>query len=121
MSARRLLASYRVTFCVLLIVASVQTLTATHAGSHAVPLGAAEICGALLLLSRRTQSPGLALLLLTFAGAQLLAGLGGEWPTRFAQYAAGALLIVLLDRALADTHAPNATAPPPRTARAPPS
>ena len=110
MSARRLLAVYRVTFCLLLMVAGVQTLATRHAASHAVPLAAAEICGALLLLSRRTQKSGLALLLLTFTGAQLLEGLEGEWPTRFAQYAAGALLIVLLDRALAGARATPAVA-----------
>jgi hypothetical protein len=109
-SACGLLALYRKTFCVLLIVASVQTLTAKHPGSHVMPLAAAEICGALLLLGRRTQTPGLALLLLSFAGAQLLAGLQGEWPTRFAQYALSALLIVLLDHAFAGARATPAAA-----------
>ena len=77
-----------------------QTLLSAHALAHVVPLAATEILGALLLLARRTQWAGLVLLLLVFAGAQCLAALSGEWPTRFLQYAASALLIVLMDRAL---------------------
>lgn len=115
MSARGLLRAYRGTFCLLLVVASVQTLANEHAVSHIVPLAGAELLGALLLLARRLQSLGLTLLLLSFAGAQLLAGLEGAWPTRFAQYAASALLIVLLDRALAGADA--AAADPAATAR----
>lgn len=128
MSARALLELYRRAFCLLLIVASVQSLAAQHAVPHVVPLAATEILGALLLLGRRMQRVGLALLLLSFAGAQLLAGLEGAWPTRFAQYAASALLIVVLDRALGRADAtpgawrsPSATAPPQQTATAPPS
>jgi hypothetical protein len=74
----------------------VQTLVAEH---H-VPLASAEIVGALLLIRRRSQWLGLALLLLVFAAAQVMAAMQGTWPTRFLQYAAGALLIVLMDRAL---------------------
>jgi hypothetical protein len=99
-NARTLLAGYRVCFCGLILVASVQTLVSEHGVPHVVPLAAAEILGALLLLSRRTQWVGLTLLLVVFAGAQLLAALEDSWPTRFLQYAASALLIVLLDRAL---------------------
>ena len=83
-----------------MLVASLQTLVSEHGVPHVVPLAAAEILGALLLLWRRTQWVGLTLLLLVFAGAQLLAALEHSWPTRFLQYAASALLIVLLDRAL---------------------
>jgi hypothetical protein len=101
---------YRRTFCLLLVIASVQTLATEHAVPHVVPLATLEILGALLLLGRRTQRAGLALLLLTFAGAQLLAALSGAWPTRFAQYAASALLIVLLDRAAAGAGATPAAA-----------
>ena len=100
MSARRLLESYRLIFAGLILVASVQTLVSEHAVPHVVPLAATEVLGALLLCARRTQWVGLALLLLVFAGAQLLAALAGDWPTRFLQYAASALLIVLMDRAL---------------------
>ena len=96
MNARALLVGYRVCFCGLILVASVQTLVS----ERVVPLATAEILGALLLLSRRTQWAGLTLLLLVFAGAPLLAALEDSWPTRFLQYAASALLIVLLDRAL---------------------
>ena len=100
MSARQLLGGYRLLFCALMLVASLQTLVNTHAVAHVVPLAATEILGALLLCARRTQWAGLALLLLVFAGAQLLAALAGDWPTRFLQYAASALLIALMDRAL---------------------
>jgi hypothetical protein len=100
MSARRLLGGYRLLFCGLMVIASAQTLASAPAVPHVVPLAASEILGALLLLARRTQGAGLALLLLVFALAQLLAALAGDWPTRFLQYAASALLIVLLDRAL---------------------
>jgi len=101
MSAARLLGAYRLLFCALITVASLQTLARGHAVPHVVPLASTEVLGALLLLARRTQWAGLALLLLVFAGAQLLAALAGDWPTRFLQYAASALLIVGMDRALA--------------------
>ena len=100
MSAGRLLGAYRRLFCALILVASVQTLASGHAVPHVVPLATTEVLGALLLLARRTQWAGLALLLLVFAGAQLLAARAGDWPTRFLQYAASALLIVCMDRAL---------------------
>jgi hypothetical protein len=99
-NARRLLGGYRLLFCGLIVVASVQTLAHESAVPHVAPLAAAEILGALLLLARPTQWAGLALLLLVLAIAQLLAALAGEWPTRFLQYGASALLIVLMDRAL---------------------
>jgi hypothetical protein len=48
----------------------------------------------------------------------VLAGLEGAWPARFAQYAASALLIVLLDRALGRADAaPRAPADPEAQAR----
>ena len=50
---------------------------------------------------RRTQWPGAGILLMVFAGAQLISAMQGEWPTRFLLYAASALLIVTLDRTLA--------------------
>ncbi len=105
MSARALLGLYRGTFCLLLVVACVQTLVTQQAVPHVLALASAEILGALLLLGRRTQLIGLALLLLSFVGAQVLAALQGAWPTRFAQFAASALLIVLLDRASAGARA----------------
>jgi hypothetical protein len=74
----------------------VQTLVA----EHQVPLASAEIIGALLLIRRRSQWLGLALLLLVFAAAQVMAAMQAAWPTRFLQYAASALLIALMDRAL---------------------
>jgi hypothetical protein len=100
MSAPRILAAYRWLFCVLLLIGSAQALWrhgAEHA--HATLLGLAEACGALLLVPR-TQWLGAWLLLLVFSCAQTVAARASEWPVRFALYAAGAFLIVLLDRAL---------------------
>jgi hypothetical protein len=104
-SAARVLALYRVAFSALLVIASVQTLLAAGADSRGVLLLASvEIAGALMLCSRRTQWPGAVVLLGVFACAQLMSALSGEWPTRFLQFAASALLIVALDRALAHAH-----------------
>ena len=101
MSAPLTLAVYRLIFTTLIIVASLQTLLAAQ-GEHAVMLLAGtEIAGALILCWRRTQWLGAGLLLVVFAGAQLLAAMHGEWPTRFLLYGASALLIVTMDRALA--------------------
>jgi hypothetical protein len=101
-SAARVLAGYRLIFAALIVIASLQTLLAAQPDSHAVmPLAAAEIAGALILLWRRTQWLGACLLLGVFAAAQVMSVLAGEWPTRFLQYALSTLLIVMLDRALA--------------------
>jgi hypothetical protein len=111
MSARSLLGAYRLCYCLLILIASIQTLAAEGAADpHVVPLATAEIAGALLLLVPRTQWLGLTLLLGVFACAQVLAALSAAWPTRFLQYAASALLIVLLDRTL---RAGRATPPAP--------
>lgn len=99
MSAAQILVAYRVIFCALIVVASIQTL-AERPPPHVVLLAAAEIAAALMLLWRRTQWVGAAALLVVFAAAQVLSALQGEWPTRFAQYAASTLFIVLLDRRL---------------------
>ncbi len=106
MSAARILAAYRVTFSTLIAVASLQTLAARPA-HHVVLLASVEIAGALLLVWRRTEWIGASVLLLVFAGAQVISAIEGEYPTRFLQYAASTLLIVLLDRTLsqADTAA----------------
>ena len=102
MNAARVLAIYRVVFSALIVIASVQTLLAAGADSEAVRvLASVEIAGALMLCWRRTQWPGGAVLLGVFACAQLMSALSGEWPTRFLQFAASVLLIVALDRALA--------------------
>jgi hypothetical protein len=95
------LAAYRLIFSALITVASVQTLLEAHRDYALTLLASAEIAGALMLGWRRTQWPGAALLLIVFAGAQLISAMQGEWPTRFLQYAASALLIVTLDHALA--------------------
>ena len=101
MSALRILAVYRLLFSALITVSSVQTLLAAH-GEHAVTLLAGtEIAAALLLCWHRTQWLGAGVLLIVFACAQLLSALQGEWPPRFLLYAASALLIVTMDRALA--------------------
>jgi hypothetical protein len=101
MSAPRALAAYRLIFSTLIVVASLQTLLAAQGDHGVVLLAGTEIAGALMLCWRRTQWLGAALLLVVFASAQLLSAVHGEWPTRFLQYAASALLIVTMDRALA--------------------
>jgi hypothetical protein len=105
MSAVRVLAVYRLIFAALIIIASMQTLLAAHAQDHALLLlAASEIAGALILMWRRTQWLGACLLLIVFASAQVMSALHGEWPTRFLLYAASALLIVAMDRALVRAH-----------------
>ena len=101
MSALRVLAVYRLIFSALITVSSIQTLVAAP-GDHAVGLLAgSEIAGALMLCWHRTQWLGAGVLVIVFACAQLLHAMQGEWPTRFLLYAASALLIVTMDRALA--------------------
>ena len=99
MSAGRILAAYRVIFSTLIVVASLQTLIAERA-HHVVLLAAAEIAGALLLMWRRAQRVGAAALLAVFACAQVISAVEGEYPTRFLQFAASTVLVVMLDRAL---------------------
>ena len=101
MSAPHTLAAYRLIFSALIILASFQTLLAAHEGHAVGLLAGTEIAGALILCWRRTQWLGAGLLLVVFAAAQLIAAMHGEWPTRFLLYAASALLIVTMDRALA--------------------
>ena len=100
MSAARILAAYRAIFSTLIVVASIQTLMAAPV-HHIALLAAVEIAAALMLMWRRAQWVGAAVLLLVFAAAQMMSAVDGEYPTRFLQYAASALLIVLLDRTLA--------------------
>jgi hypothetical protein len=99
MSAAQLLAAYRVIFATLIVVASMQTLLDAPA-RHTVLLAAAEIAGALLLQWRRTQWLGAPLLLVVFACAQVISAAEGCYPTRFLQFAASTVLIVMLDRGL---------------------
>jgi hypothetical protein len=99
MSAARILAAYRVIFSTLIVVASLQTLAA-HSAHHVLLLAAVEIAGALMLVWRRTQWVGAALLVVVFASAQVMSAVEGDYPTRFLQFAASTLLIVLLDRTL---------------------
>jgi hypothetical protein len=101
LSAARILAIYRVTFVTLLIIASVQTLSADRAAHHdATALAASEIGGALALLWPYTRVLGACLLLAVFALAQVASTHAGQWPTHLAQYAASTLLIVTMSRAL---------------------
>ena len=100
MSAPRVLALYRLTFSALILIASVQTLLAEHGDHPVMLLAGTEIAGALMLCWRRAQWLGAGLLLIVFCGAQVLSAMQGEWPTRFLQYAASALLIVIMDRTL---------------------
>jgi hypothetical protein len=100
MSAARILAAYRAIFSTLIVVASIQTLVAAQA-HHVVLLAAVEIAGALLLMWRRTQWVGAAALLAVFASAQVISAIEGDYPTRFLQFAASAVLVVMMDGALA--------------------
>ncbi len=100
MSAARILAAYRAIFGTLIVVASLQSLIAGRA-HHLVLLAAAEIAGALLLMWRRAQCVGAALLLAVFACAQVISAFEGEYPTRFLQFAASTVLVVMMDGALA--------------------
>ena len=95
MSPGRILLAYRLIFCALIVVASAQTLFA-EPGHHVALLATVEIAGAVLLAWQRTQWAGAVLLVLVFAVAQVIAASEGEYPTRFLQYAASTLLIVLL-------------------------
>jgi hypothetical protein len=100
MSSERVLTIYRLTFVALIIVSSVETImTATGRGHgyHALVLAMAEVTGATALGWRRTQLFGAGLLLFVFAAAQLFSAVMGEWTTRFLQYAASTVVIVLLD------------------------
>jgi len=100
MSSERVLMTYRLTFVALIIVSSVQTIMTAAKGGHghhALVLAIAEIAGAAMLAWPRTQLYGAGLLLLVFAAAQVLSAAMGEWTTRFLQYAASTLLIVLVD------------------------
>jgi hypothetical protein len=94
------MAAYRLIFSTLITLASLQTLLAAQGDRAVVLLAGTEIAGALILCWRRTQWLGAGLLLIVFASAQLMSAMHGEWPTRFLQYAASALLIVTMDRAL---------------------
>ena len=101
MNAGRILGLYRWSFVTLSVVASVQALLLGHEGGHDIrPLAAAEIAGALLLISRATQRAGAVLLLCVFAAAQVISVVQGYWPIQFLQYACSACCIVMLDRAI---------------------
>ena len=101
MSALRTLTVYRLIFSAPITVASMQTLLTARGDPAVMLLAGIEIAGALILCWRRTQWLGAGLLLIVFACAQVLSAMQGEWPTRFLLYAASALLIVTMDRALA--------------------
>ena len=87
MNARALLAGYRLCFCGLILVASAQTLSGL--GVPRPPLAAAEILGALLLLSRRTQWADSRCCYWCLWGAAVAAL--EQLPTRFPQYVSCAL------------------------------
>jgi len=97
MSAARILAAYRATFCTLIVVGSTQTLVARPA-HDTLWLAAVEIAGALIFIWRRAELLGASLLLAVFACAQVISALEGSYPTRFLQYAASTALIVVLSR-----------------------
>lgn len=100
MNSGRVLTLYRLTFASLITISSVQTIVSangTDHGHHALILATAEIAGAAALTWNRTEIFGAGLLLLVFATAQVISAAKGDWSTRFLQYAASTLVIVLLD------------------------
>jgi hypothetical protein len=95
----RALALYRLSFCGLIIVASIVTLASDHA-DHAHLLAGPEIVGASLLLWRRSEIAGACILLLVFATAETFSALNGQWTTHFLHYAASVMFIVFVSRSL---------------------
>ena len=86
----------------MIVIASARAFMLGHEGAHDIrPLVAAEIAGALMLGWRTTQLVGAGLLILIFAGAQIISVVQGSWQIHFLQYACSAICIVMLDRALA--------------------
>jgi hypothetical protein len=98
MSADTILQAYRLIFVALIIIASAQVFFTAPVSPHHAVLAAVEIIGALMLISRRTQLIGAAVLLCVFATAQVISASNGQWPTHYLQYAASTLVIVLLSR-----------------------
>lgn len=98
MSVATLLSWYRITFVVLLLVASV--LTMVDHDHHGALLTAMEIVGALAFMWRRSQYIGAAILLGVFAFAAFLAIGQGWWATHLVQYAASVLFITAIDHKL---------------------
>ena len=101
MRTERILWSYRVIFVALIIALSIQTMTrAKRFSDHHFWLAAIEIAASLLLLARRTQIGGLALLLAVFSVAGIHDLVTGGLPFGLVLFAASATTIVLIDRAI---------------------
>jgi hypothetical protein len=101
--AARALAVYRVVFVGCIVVMSVRTAaSASRVTDHHFWLAAIEAIAALLLLPRRTQRGGLALLLAVFAGVAVHGLLTGQMPIELVLYGASAITIVAIDRAISD-------------------
>jgi hypothetical protein len=99
----RALAVYRVVFVGCIVVMSVRTaLSATSVADHHFWLAAIEAIAALLLLPRRTQRGGLALLLAVFAAVAAHELLTGGMPIDLVLYGASAIAIVAIDRAMSN-------------------
>ncbi len=99
MSAHGLLASYRLAFAAILLVASVLTIAGPE--HDAVALAAAEIAGIAFFVWRRSQHLGAAILLGVFAFAESVSISRGQLPTHFLQYAAAVIFVIAMDRRLA--------------------
>jgi hypothetical protein len=99
----RTLAVYRAVFVGCIVFMSVRTaLSASSFADHHFWLAAIEVAAALLMLPRRTQRGGLALLLLVFAVAAVHGLLTGRVPVDLVLYGASAVAIVAIDRAISD-------------------
>jgi hypothetical protein len=101
MRAERIIAWYRVIFVAVIIALSVETMTrAKRLTDHHFWLAAIEIIACLLLLIRRTQTVGLALLLAVISVVAIHDVVTGGLPFGLVLFGASATTIVLLDRAI---------------------
>jgi hypothetical protein len=102
MNGRRALATYRAIYAACIIALSVRTASgATGLSDHHFWLAGIEIVGALLLVWRRAQRIGLAVLLVVYAIAAGHDLLTGGIPIALVLFGASAAAIVQLDRGLA--------------------
>ena len=97
----RVLQSYRVIFVAVIIALAIETMThAKRLSDHHFWLAAIEIIASVLLLIRRTQVVGLALLLAVISFAAIHDVVSGGLPFGLVLFGASAATIVLLDRAI---------------------
>lgn len=103
MTARAALAWYRAVYALSIAYLSVETMLGAHGvRDHHLWIGGIEALAALLLLVRRVQVPALAALLAIYALVAVVNIASGHVPAYLVIYAASALLIVQLDRGVAE-------------------